>query len=408
MNRRNFLLNSIGGLSIPSLLQAQYGITPKAKNVIYIWLSGGISSQETWDSKSNIDSEYRGPFTSIKTKTDGLFFSEKFPLLAGNSDKFSVIRSMTHGQAAHERGTEYLFTGYQPSPALSYPSIGSVISEELGIRNDLPPYITVPTTQNEFANSGFLSGKYNPFSLGSDPAFPSFKVKDLEKSVSQRRRNLLEIADSKFVNSVNSDEVKSMSEFYSQAFRLMDSEKAKAAFQIEQESTKIKELYGKTIAGQRFLMARRLIEAGVRIVKVNFGGWDDHDNIKQSFDIQGPILDQALSGLFIDLKEKGILDETIVIVASEFGRTPKINKTNGRDHYPNVFSLIVGGGGIRNGIAYGSSDQLSTSVDESPVKPEDVFATVFQLLGIDGSKQLMTADLRPVSISRGTIIKDLI
>lgn len=405
MNRRNFL-SIVGGLSIPQILYSQYGITPKAKNVIYIWLSGGISSQETWDSKPNIDSEYRGPFASIKTKTDGLFFSEKFPLLAKNSDKFSVIRSMTHGQAAHELGTEYLFTGYKPSPALKYPSVGSIIAEELGDRNHLPSYVTVPNTQNEFAGSGFLSAKFNPFSLGSSPESPNFKVRDLENSVSDRKRRLLEVTNSHF--NPSSDEIKTMESFYQKAFNLMDSENARNAFDLSKEDNKTKDFYGMNAAGQRLLVARRLVEAGVRIVKVDYGGWDFHDNIKEGFNNQAPNLDKALSALFEDLSARGILDETVVIVASEFGRTPKINKTNGRDHFSRVFSIIIGGGGIKNGTIYGSSDQLSENVDENPVAPEDVFATVFQLLGIDGGKQLMTADLRPVSISRGTVIKDLI
>lgn len=406
MNRR-FFLSGLGGLSIPAILQAQYGSgKAKAKNVIFIWLGGGIASQETWNPRRNVDVEYRGPFSPIPTKTDGLFFSEKFPLLAKQTKNFSVIQSMTHGQAAHERGTEYLFTGYQPSPALSYPSVGSVISEELGIRENLPPYVTIPSTQNEFANSGFLSSQYNPFGLGGDPASPDFKVRDLANNVSERKRRLLEAIDSKF--DVGSDSVLAMRKFYNQAFAIMDSPKAQAAFDINKEDGKIRDSYGRNQAGQRFLMARRLIEAGVRIVKLNYGGWDAHDNIKNNFDSQAPALDQGLSYLFEDLEQRGILEETIVIVTSEFGRTPKINKTNGRDHWSRVFSTIIGGGGIKNGIVYGEADALSNEVESNPVLPEDLFATVYSLVGIDPRKELKTKDLRPVAISRGKILDGLI
>lgn len=407
MNRRSFL-STIGGLSFPSLLQAQYGKEVKAKNVIYIYLNGGISAQETWNPKPLVESEYRGPFKSIKTKTDDLLFSENFPLLASQTDKFSVIQSMTHGQAAHERGQSYMFTGYKPSPALNYPSIGSVFSKELGSRLSLPSYVTIPSTPNEFANSGFLSSKYNPFSLGSDPASPSFKVKDLNGNLTDQRRNLLELVDSKFKNEIKSDNVSSMDEFYTQAFSLMSSKEAQSAFDISSEPDVVRDSYGRSQIGQRLLMARRLVESGVRIAKVNYGSFDNHDNIKLSFDRQAPELDKALSYLFKDLDQRGLLQETLIVITSEFGRTPKINSTSGRDHWSRNFSTIIGGGGINNGLVYGSTDSLGGEVDENPVSPEDLFATVFHLAGIDPNKSLMTADLRPVDISRGKIISSLV
>lgn len=407
MKRRNFLA-TIGGLSIPSVMQAQYGKDSKAKNIIYIYLSGGISAQETWNPKPLADSEFKGPYGSIKTATTDLLFSEKFPFLAKQSKNFAVIQSMTHGQAAHERGTEYMFTGYKPSPAIKYPSIGSVISHELGIKNSLPAYVTVPNTQNEFANAGFLSSQYNPFALGSDPASPDFKVRDLSNSVSNRRRDLLELVGTEFKNNISSDNVKAMDKFYQQAFDLMDSKEAIEAFDLSKEKDTVKEAYGKTQAGQRFLISRRLIEAGTRVVKVNYGSWDNHDNIKGSFDRQAPELDKALAALFEDLKDRGLLEETLVVVTSEFGRTPKINKTAGRDHYPKVFSSIVGGAGIKNGSVIGSSDSLSMSVDSDPVSPENLFSTIFHLMGIDNDKHLMTTDLRPIKITKGLIIPKLI
>lgn len=408
MKRRSFL-STLGGLTLPSLLQAQYGQDAKAKNIIYIYLPGGISAQETFDPKPLADPEFRGPFGAIKTKTPDLLFSEKFPLLAKQTDKFAVIHSMTHGQAAHERGQEYMLTGYKPSPAIKYASIGSVISHELGIKNALPAYVSVPNVISEFGNSGFLSSKFNPFSLGSDPANKDFKVRDLGNGISNRKSSLLELVDSKFKNEIDSDNVSAMNEFYQQAFDLMTSNKAKAAFDLSKEPENLKEKYGKGQAGQRFLISRRLVESGVRIVKTSFGSWDNHDNIKLSFDRQAAELDKALSALFEDLKERGMLDETLVIVTSEFGRTPKINGDKaGRDHYPKVFSTIIGGAGIKNGIVYGSSGSLSMEVDENPVTPEDLFSTTFHLMGISPEKELMTSDLRPVLISRGKVLKSLI
>lgn len=404
MNRRQLLIG-LAAFSYPHLLKAQYGSSgAKAKNVINIFLPGGIASQEFLDPKPLAPSEYRGPFGSIKTNVSGIEIGEKFPKLATVADKFSIIRSMTHGEAAHERGVHSMMTGYKPSPALIYPSMGSVVSLELGGRNKLPAYVSVPNTL-ENGEAGYLSSKYNPFALGSDPASPSFKVRDLDSGVDDerfsRRKTLLETVDAKFKDEVNSDNVLAIDSFYSQAYDLISSQAAKDAFDISKEDQKIKEKYGLTQAGQRFLVSRRLIEAGVRFLTVSYGGWDMHDNIKTGFERQAPELDQALSALLSDLSDRGLLEETIVVVTSEFGRTPKINNTAGRDHYPKVFSSLIAGGGIRNGEVYGSSGATSSEVEENPVSPADLSATIFSLLGIDYKKQLMTPDLRPIYISQG-------
>lgn len=407
MHRRHFLFG-LPTLTLPSLLRSQYGArNAKAKNVINIFLPGGIAAQEYLDPKNLAPSEYKGPFGAIKTNVSGIEIGEKFEKLAKVADKFSIIRSMTHGEAAHERGVHSMMTGYKPSPALVYPSMGSVVSVELGGRNKLPAYVSVPNVL-ENGGSGYLSTKYGPFSLGSDPASPSFKVRDLNSDVDNerfsRRRNLLETVDSKFKNEAKSDNVSAIDSFYSQAYDLIASESAKEAFDLTKEDEKIKERYGKTTAGQRLLISRRLVEAGVRFLTVSYGGWDMHDNIKGGFERQAPEFDQALSTLLLDLSERGLLEETIVVVTSEFGRTPKINNTAGRDHWPRVFSTLIAGGGINNGIIYGSSDSLGGEVDENPVSPADLSATIFSLLGIDPSKQFMTPDLRPIYISQGKIL----
>jgi hypothetical protein len=407
MQKRHFLFG-LSTLTLPSLLKAQYGAKKaKAKNVINIFLPGGIAAQEFLDPKSLAPSEYRGPFGSIKTNVSGIEIGEKFQKLSKVADKFSIIRSMTHGEAAHERGVHSMMTGYKPSPALVYPSMGSVVSVELGGRNKLPAYVSVPNAL-ENGGSGYLSSKYNPFSLGSDPISPSFKVRDLNSDVDaqrfNRRKNILEAVDSKFKNEVNSDNVSAIDSFYSQAYDLISSESAKLAFDISKEDQKTKEMYGLTTAGQRLLISRRLIEAGVRFLTVSYGGWDMHDNIKNGFENQAPEFDQALAALLSDLSDRGLLDETVVVVTSEFGRTPKINNTAGRDHWPRVFSTLIAGGGVKNGQIYGTSDSLGGEVDENPVSPSDLSATIFSLLGIDPEKQFMTPDLRPIFISQGNVL----
>jgi hypothetical protein len=411
MHRRHFLFG-LPTLTLPSLLKAQYGANKaKAKNVINIFLPGGIAAQEYLDPKPLAPSEYRGPFGSIKTNVSGIEIGEKFEKLAKVADKFSIIRSTTHGEAAHERGVHSMMTGYKPSPALVYPSMGSVVSVELGSRNKLPAYVSVPSAL-ENGGSGYLSSKYSPFSLGSDPSSPSFKVRDLNSDIDgqrfNRRKSILETVDSKFKNEADSENVSAIDSFYAQAYDLISSESAKNAFDITKEDQKTKEMYGLTTAGQRLLISRRLVESGVRFLTVSYGGWDMHDNIKNGFETQAPQFDQALAALLTDLSDRGLLDETLVIVTSEFGRTPKINKTGGRDHHSKVFSTLIAGGGIKNGQIYGASDATSTQVEENPVSPADLSATIFSLLGIDHNKTFMTADLRPISISHGSVISGLI
>jgi hypothetical protein len=404
MNRRNFIVGgTFFGLTIPEILQAQYGDNnATAQNIIHIFLPGGISHQESFDPKPLADSDYRGPFSAINTNVDGIQLGEYFTHTAKIADKLTIINSMTHGEAEHERGTHNMFTGYKPSPALTYPSFGSVISHELEAINNLPKYVSVPNQANVHAGTGFLSSKYNSFSLGSEPSSPNFKVRDLDIPVDEkrfsRRKNILEAVNSKFESSVESDSMKAVDEFYNQAYSLIGSESAKSAFDLSKEDSKIKESYGTGIAGQRFLMSRRLIESGVRMVSVTFGSWDHHDNIKLGYE-QAKEFDKAYAALISDLSDRGLLDTTLVIVSSEFGRTPKINKTAGRDHWPRVFSSVLAGGGVKGGIKFGASDSLGAEVDTNPVTPADLAMTMYKAVGIDGSKELMSPGLRPVRIA---------
>ena len=385
-----------------------------AKSVIHIYLPGGMAHQESFDPKPYAPLEYRGPFKSIKTKIPGVHFSENFEETAKIADKITVCRSMTHGEAAHERGTHNMFTGYKPSPAIKFPSIGSVVSHEYGSRKNLPPYVCVPNVPNEFAGSGYLSSSYGPFGLGSDPAQENFKVRDLSlpKEISNdrfsKRRSLLDTVDDHFRQVEKSDALGAMDKFYHDAYSLISSREAREAFDMTKESDQIKERYGQNKAGQRMLLARRLVESGVRFVSLTYGGWDMHQNIEAGFNKQGPELDKAYAALISDLDERGMLDSTLVMMSSEFGRTPKINKDSGRDHYPRVFSVALAGGGIAMGQVYGASDAFATAPEDNPLSVEDLATTVYDRIGIVADKELMAPGDRPMEIvDGGKVIKEL-
>jgi hypothetical protein len=386
----------------------------KAQSVIHIYLPGGMAHQESFDPKPYAPIEYRGELGTVKTKT-GEVFCETLPKLASVADKIAVIRSMTHGEAAHERGTHNMFTGYRPSPALSYPCFGSVVSHEYGPRNNLPPYVCIPRVPNEFANSGYLSSSFAPFSLGSDPADGSFKVQDLtlpsgvDDTRFARRRSALEAVNEYFSKKDKSDTVGAMNTFYERAYNLVSSQKAREAFDINAEPAKVRDEYGRNTAGQRLLMACRLVAAGVRFVTLTYGGWDMYVQISRSFGTQMPPLDQALTTLIKDLDAQGLLKTTLVMVSSEFGRTPKINNTAGRDHWPKVFSVMLAGGGIKGGMIYGTSNATASEPEDDAVGPEDLATTIYHQLGIVADKELMAPGNRPIEIcDGGKLIKGLI
>jgi hypothetical protein len=322
---------------------------------------------------------------------------------------------MTHGEADHDRGTHNMFTGYRPSPAIQYPSIGSVISHELGSQNNLPPYVCIPNMPTTFAGTGYLGSAYGPFSLGNDPVTKGFKVRDLSlpTGINEQRFNdrkaMRAVVDSHFSKLEKSDALDGMDSFYQRAYSMVSSAEARAAFDIEQESDKIRDQYGRNEAGQRMLLARRLVAAGVRLVSLTYGGWDHHDNIKNGITNQLPKFDQAFATLIRDLEERGLLASTLVLVSSEFGRTPKINGTGGRDHYPKVFSVVLAGAGIKRGYIHGSSDATGGEPDNDPVTVPNLAATLYGQVGIDFDKSLLAPGNRPVKIVKdGDIIQSLL
>ncbi|MEX2215254.1 MAG: DUF1501 domain-containing protein [Phycisphaeraceae bacterium] len=387
----------------------------QAKSVIHIFLPGGMAHQESFDPKPYAPIEYRGPLGTIKTKLDGVLFSQNMVKTAQIADKITVCRSMSHGEAAHERGTHNMFTGYRPSPALKFPSMGSVVSHEFGPRKSLPPYVCVPSVPNEFAMSGYLSSAYGPFAVGSDPANGNFQVKDLVLPGGmtverfEKRRNMLSTVDAHFKNLEKSDALDAMDTFYQRAYALISSQEAREAFDMNKEKDEVKNVYGKNAAGMRMLLARRLVEAGVRFVSLTYGGWDHHDNIAGAMNGQLPAFDQAYAALITDLDQRGLLDSTMVVVSSEFGRTPKINATSGRDHWPKVFSVVMAGGGIKKGSIYGSSDATASEPDTNPLGVEDFATTIYHQMGITADKELMAPGDRPIEIvDGGKVVKELL
>jgi uncharacterized protein (DUF1501 family) len=412
-SRRSFLhVGFLGGLGLTlgDYLRLQAADPApkegKAKSVIHIFLPGGMAHQESWDPKPFAPIEYRGEMGTVPTKLDGVLINETLKQTAQIADKITICRSMTHGEAAHERGTHNMFTGYRPSPALTFPSMGSVVSHELGVRNNLPPYVCIPSMPTNFAGSGYLSSAFAPFSLGSDPANAGFTVQDLKLpgGVDEKRfttrKNLLEAVNDHFASKEKSDNLDAMDTFYQRAYSMISSEKARTAFDINAETPAIRDEYGRNAAGQRFLMARRLISAGVRFVSLTYGGWDMHGQIKQGMAGQLPAFDQAFAALIRDLERTGQLDSTLVMISSEFGRTPKINATAGRDHWPKVFSVVLAGGGIKKGFVYGTSDATASEPENDPLTVEDLAATVYHCIGINHEKKLMAPGSRPIDIVR--------
>ena len=284
------------------------------------------------------------------------------------------------------------------------------MSKELGSRKDLPPYVAIPNPSRS-SGSGYLSFKYSPFGLGSNPESPNFSVRDLKlpsgMSVDRfaSRKKIRSIVDQRFSKFERTEQLDAMDSFYLKAYDLISSPEARAAFEIDKESVAMREKYGMNSAGQRLLMARRLVEAGVRFVTLTYGGWDHHSNIKNNMNRQLVPFDKAFAALISDLSERGMLDDTLVLVTTEFGRTPKINNNAGRDHWPQVFSIAMAGGGVKEGYVHGTSDPTGSFPEDDPFTVDNFAATVFSLIGIDPRKELMADGGRPIRVVNNNIIE---
>jgi len=343
--------------------EAGVQVEPKAKRVIHIYLPGGFAHMDSFDPKPDAPVEYRGILDTVPTKLPGIRFSQHMQRTAEVADKITVVRSMTHTEVDHSRGEHSMFTGYRPSPALVYPSMGSVVAHELGPKGAMPPYVLVPNQSSQFLGSGYLSNAYGPFALGADPARPGFKVRDLnlpegvDAQRFERRKSWKHLVEKHFNEMESDDKLATMDSFYGRAYELLASKQSKEAFSLKGETEETKNLYGmkpwgpviRPRAGASLLIARRLIEAGTRFVTVSYGSWDTHAYHYRGISTQLPDFDYAYAGLIADLDRRGLLDSTLVLVTSEFGRTPRVNAGGGRDHWPRVFSLALAGGGIKRG-----------------------------------------------------------
>ncbi len=411
----------LGGLTLPGLLQLQAQAASsrpaKAKACIFLMLEGGPSHIDLWDLKPEAPAEIRGPFQPVSTVVPGTQISELLPLCAQVADKFTILRSHSHNDNAHQTGRHWVLTGYPPSFADGqakgvpfnelYPSIGSIISRELGPAGDVPPYIEVPNALGP-GGPGFYGASYAPFTIDNDPVQPDFRVRDLNVPESieddrfTRRRNLLNAAEQLGAGQNAAGPAQKMSVYYEQAMNLVRSPQARHAFDIHSEAAATRERYGYSSIGQCALLARRLVEGGCRFIGIDHGSWDTHtDNFTSHEKALVPPTDRAFSALITDLDERGILDETLVIMMGEMGRTPRINKDAGRDHWSQCQTVIMAGGGIKRGTVVGASDSTASFPITQPYGIQDLLRTVFDLMGVDADKTYHTPLGRPVPIVNG-------
>lgn len=419
--RRDFLrVGVLGGSAVSlanSLRWSAAGETTAdhGRAAIFINLAGGPSHMDTFDLKPDAPAEYRGEFNPIKTNVPGIEISEHLPKLATCADRYAILRGVTHTLAAHELGSEYVNTGNRPIPSLEFPSYGAVVSKELGGSEELPLNVTIPKGNQ---NAGYLGIRYAALSTGATPKpGQPFSVRgvalpgDVTVTQVQRRQRLLDDLDEAFHGlEKDSQLMDGMDRFAHQAHTIITSRRARDAFNTALESPTFVEPFGKTDFGQSCLLATRLVEAGVRFVTIQYGGWDTHiDNWTKLKEKQLPPFDQGLAALLVGLEQKGLLATTTVFVTGEFGRTPKINNERvGRDHFARAMFMLMAGGGVRGGQVIGASDEKGMGPKEKGYSPDDVAASFYTTLGIDPKKEYHTSTGRPVMIVRdGTPIRQL-
>lgn len=416
-SRRDFLrvgAAGFAGLTLSNYLRAAASgavRSGKAKAAIFINLPGGPSHMDTFDLKPDSSNEYRGEFSPIQTKVEGFEISEHLPKIASVTDKFCLLRGVTHTLAAHRLGSEYVNTGNKPLPSIEFPGYGAVVTKELGGPADLPPFVSIP---NSTQRPGFLGVQYAPLHTNSTPRKGSpYSVRGislgngLTVSDVEKRQSLLKQLDTTFQGfEQNSQLLEGLDRFSQQAYDMITSKRARDAFDVSKESPAFAEKYGEAPFGQSCLLATRLVEAGVRFVTISTGGWDTHnDNWGRLKNNLLPPLDQGFAALLQGLEEKGLLEETVILMTGEFGRTPKINTTRGgRDHYPRAMFMALAGGGIRGGQVIGKSSANGTEPDGKGYSPDDVAATFYHALGIDHQKEYHTNIGRPITIVRDGVV----
>ena len=391
-------------------------IKNKAKSVILVFLGGGLSHHDSFDMKPDAAEEIRGTYSAIATTVPGLRVCELIPRIARVMDKVCLVRSGAHENDHHETATNWVLSGRFGSPFGDYPAMGAVVAHETGFSGLLPPYVAVPKNPSftwELGKSAYLGGRYESFKAG-DPNAKDYKVRDLtypeamKPAAVQRRQSLLAAVDTLAKDIEGNDQLATYDEFQKRAAEMVLSPEAQSAFDINAESEETRDLYGRHEFGQSCLLARRLVERGVKFVTINNGGWDHHAKIWDGLEKKLPQFDTAFSGLIHDLSRRGLLEDTLVVCMGEFGRTPKVNKDAGRDHWGPAASLLFAGAGVTPGKVIGATDKTGAYVTDRPVRPADVCYTIYQSLGIDPRKLLTMPDGRPIEIlDEGSLINEL-
>lgn len=438
------------GLTMPKLLQAAevkkpaIPIAPRAKSVIFLFQWGGPSQIDILDMKPDAPSEYRSPHKQIRTSCDDIEICEHLPELAKHMDKVSVIRTLHHTMNNHNSAGYYALTGQAPPSddqrlrdSLDlYPGYGSVV-DRLAPSHlpELPTYVSYPHiiadgSPTPGQHASFLGKKHDPLFIPRDPNKDDFHLpelslpKGLDIDRLHHRRGLQKLIDEQSRMLDRSAEARGMDDYYTRALTMLNSERAREAFDLSREPAWLRDRYGRTTYGQGCLLARRLAESGVKFTtvyfaasiggrRINDGGWDTHgfDNTRMYPIVEGyhlPITDQTLPTLLEDLEQRGMLEETLVVWMGEFGRTPKINKNKSRDHWPKCYSVLLAGGGVKKGFIYGKSDKTASEPEENPVTPEDLTATIYYLLGIDPKAEIHDLQNRPLPISSGNPVMEVI
>lgn len=405
-----------GGLADALRLRALASPSPsggarRETRCILIWMDGGPSHYETFDPKPEAPAEIRGTYKPIETAIPGVYFSQHMTNLAKIADKLAIVRSIRHDQGNHGAGNHYMMTGAPTRIPVGcgafvsfHPSLGSVVAHERGAKGGLPPYFSMPSMSRS-GGPNFLGAKYAPFVVSDNPANANFRVRDvvppggLDLSRFDRRRSVREKLDRMpRYDAVTGDPVPALDEYYDQAYDLVASTEAQAAFDIKQEPDKTRDAYGRTPFGQRALLARRLVEAGVPFVTLYEGGWDHHEKIFDGLDKKLPPFESTIAALIEDLDARGMLDSTLVVALGEFGRTPKVNERGGRDHWSNAMSVLFAGCGTPGGLVVGATDPRGYAASDRVLAPENFAATVYMKLGIDPGKILMAPNGRPVAL----------
>jgi hypothetical protein len=413
IGRRDFLRGislagmAAGTLSWTDLMTAQAAeLRKKGKACILLWMSGGPSQFETFSPKP--DHPNGGSTKAVPTAVSGIQISENFPLLAKSMKDIAVIRSMTSKEGSHPRATFFMHTGYIPSASVKYPSIGAVVAHEIGDpTSDLPSFVRVGGRAQTGSNGGFLGVGYDPFDIQNPAAMPTNTIPTTSVDRFRRRLDLLGQLEQDFAATAP-QEVIDHSQQYERTAKMILSPSMQA-FDLSKEPDKMREAYGKTQFGNGCLLARRLIESGVTFIEIDLGGWDTHaDNFAETKELAGQV-DQPFAQLIADLKQRGMLDSTVIMWMGEFGRTPIINPRGGRDHYPRAFNAVVAGGGLRGGQVIGETDKAGTEVTSNPVTVQDLFQSVCKSLKIDATKENMSPIGRPIKVvDGGKPVKELV